>query len=252
MTESPANSNQPLKDLVSVVTGASSGIGRAIAISLARSGAAVCGVGRDQTTLCQTIAEAKRFSAALPFQADLVADENISRLLQVVRAEFGRLDILVHSAGVIYHGPMREACIKDLDSQYVTNIRMPYLLTQTMLPMLREARGQIVFINSSVGVSAKRPEAGQFSATQHAMKAVADSLREEVNPEGIRVLTVYPGRTATPRQERLHQHEGRAYRPEALLQAEDIASIVVHSLALPKTAEVTDIHIRPMMKLAPQ
>jgi NADP-dependent 3-hydroxy acid dehydrogenase YdfG len=252
MAELPANSNQPLKNLVSVVTGASSGIGRAIAIALAQNGAVVCGVGRDQTTLCQTIADAKRFSVAFPFQADLAKDENISRLQKVIAGEFGRLDILVHSAGVIHHGPMREARIEDLDSQYAMNIRMPYLLTQTLLPMLREARGQVVFINSSVGVNAKRPEAGQFSATQHAMKAVADSLREEVNPEGVRVLTVYPGRTATPRQERLHQHEGKAYRPEALLQAQDIASVVAHSLALPNTAEVTDIHIRPMKKIAPQ
>jgi NADP-dependent 3-hydroxy acid dehydrogenase YdfG len=251
MTELPTKSNQPLKDSVCVVTGASSGIGRAIAISLARNGAAVCGVGRDQTALCQMIAEAKRFSTALPFQADLATDENISRLRQIVQEEFGRLDILVHCAGVIHHGPMRDARIEDLDSQYAMNIRMPYLLTQSLLPMLRESHGQVVFINSSVGVNAKRPDAGQFSATQHAMKAIADSLREEVNPEGIRVLTVYPGRTATPRQQRLHQTEGRSYRPEALLQPEDIASIVVHTLALPKTAEVTDIHIRPMRKTAP-
>jgi NADP-dependent 3-hydroxy acid dehydrogenase YdfG len=97
-------------------------------------------------------------------------------------------------------------------------------------------------------MNAKRPEVGQYAATQHGLKAIADSLREEVNPYGIRVLSIYPGRTATPLQKRLHEAEGKLYRPEALLQPSDIASVVIHSLALPKTAEVTDIHIRPMIK----
>jgi len=237
-----------LVDLVAVVTGASSGIGQAIAISLARYGAAICAVGRDTDRLCETITKAQSYSRALPFQADLAENENIRCLEQLLATEFGRLDILVHCAGVIQHNPMRSARIEDFDLQYAVDLRMPYLLTKSLLPMIKDSSGQIVFINSSLGVNAKRPEVGQFAATQHALKAIADSLREEVNREGIRVLTVYPGRTATSRQKRLHQEDGRPYRPETLLQPADVASVVIHSLALPRTAEVTDIHIRPMIK----
>jgi len=143
---------------------------------------------------------------------------------------------------------MEHASIEDLDAQYATNVRAPYALTKSLLPLLTPSSGQIVFINSSAGLVAKRPEIGQYSATKHALKAVADSLREEVNPRGIRVLTVYLGRTATPMQEALYREEGRHYHPEALIQPEDIASSVVHALILPATVEVTDISMRPMRK----
>jgi NADP-dependent 3-hydroxy acid dehydrogenase YdfG len=113
---------------------------------------------------------------------------------------------------------------------------------------LTAARGQIVFINSSVGLSAKRAEIGQYAATKHALKAIADTLREELNPKGIRVLSVYLGRTATPMQKALCHEERKAYHPEMLLQPEDVASVIVHALTLARTAEVTDISIRPMQK----
>jgi NADP-dependent 3-hydroxy acid dehydrogenase YdfG len=121
------------------------------------------------------------------------------------------------------------------------------ILTQRLLPLLKKPRGQIVFINSSVGLTA-RPNVGYYSATQHAFKALTDSLRGEVNADGIRVLSVYPGRTATPRIQALHAEEGRPYEPEHLLQPDDIASVVLNAIALPWTAEVTDISLRSMRK----
>src|SRR5260370_931141 len=83
---------------------------------------------------------------------------------------------------------------------------------------------------------------------QHALRSIADSLREEVNADGIRVLSVFPGRTATPRIAKLFEKEGRAYQPGLLMQPEDVAEMVTHSLRLPHTAEVTEISIRPMQK----
>jgi NAD(P)-dependent dehydrogenase (short-subunit alcohol dehydrogenase family) len=149
---------------------------------------------------------------------------------------------------VIHQDLMERARIEDLDDQYATNVRAPYMVTQQLLPLLANGRGQIVFINSSAGLSAKRSEVGQYAATKHALKAIADSLREEVNPRGIRVLSVYLGRTATPMQEALCQQEGKVYHPQMLMQPEDVASVVVQALMLPSTAEVTDISIRPMLK----
>jgi NADP-dependent 3-hydroxy acid dehydrogenase YdfG len=113
--------------------------------------------------------------------------------------------------------------------------------------MLKSSRGQIVFINSSVGLVA-RANVGQYAATKHALKAVADSLREEVNTDGVRILSVFPGRTATPMQTAVHEMEGRPYQPEHFIQPEDIADVVINALVLPRTAEVTDINIRPLIK----
>jgi NADP-dependent 3-hydroxy acid dehydrogenase YdfG len=233
---------------VALVTGASSGIGRAIALGLARHGVQLCVVGRNPITLAETVAAAGRLSAVKEFQIDLTVEENLKPLLRFLEKEVGRLDILIHSAAVIHNGPMESAHIDDLDLQYMTNVRAPYMLTQRLLPMLTTARGHVVFVNSSAGLTAKRPDVGQYSATKHALKAIADSLREEVNPKGIRVLTVYLGRTATPMQEAIYKQEGRVYCPETLLQAEDVASVVLQALMLPSTAEVTDISIRPMRR----
>jgi len=115
------------------------------------------------------------------------------------------------------------------------------------LPMLKSHRGQIVFINSSAGLSA-RANVSQYAATKHALKAITDSLREEINAEGLRVLSVYPGRTATPMQAAVHKMEQRAYQPDRLMQPEDVAAVVINALSLPSSAEVTDIHIRPLIK----
>ena len=98
-----------------------------------------------------------------------------------------------------------------------------------------------------MGVHA-RANVGQYAATKHALKAVADSLRDEVNSDGVRVLSIFAGRTATPMQETIYRLENKAYDAQLLLQPEDIASVVIHALTLPRTAEATDIHIRPLVK----
>jgi NADP-dependent 3-hydroxy acid dehydrogenase YdfG len=134
-----------------------------------------------------------------------------------------------------------------LDKQYKTNVRAPYALTQALLPMLKAFQGQVVFINSSSALNAK-PMTAQYDSTKHALKALADSLRGEINRHGVRVLSVYLGRTASEMQEGIYRMEGRPYRPELLLQPDDVASVVVNALGLPRTAEVTDISIRPMIK----
>jgi NAD(P)-dependent dehydrogenase (short-subunit alcohol dehydrogenase family) len=246
-----ANQNYKTRHLegrVALVTGASGGIGRAIALGLAHQGAQLCLVGRDEVRLPETVAAVEPISAVKSFQVDLTVKKSLQPLLQYLGRKAGRLDVLVHGAGVICQGVLEKARIEDFDLQYATNLRAPYLLTQRLMPLLKAARGQIVFINSSVALAGKRPEVGQYAATKHGLKAVADSLREEVNSQGIRVLTVFLGRTAIPAQEALHKEEGRPYRPRRLLQAEDVASVVVNALTLPPTAEVTEIAIRPMMK----
>ena len=244
----PSLSWLDLRGRTSVVTGASSGIGKAIVLALAGEGARVWLIGRQVETLTGLAKVAQeRSPSSRACRADLTRDDDIDKLAAELAREAPRLDILVLCGGAIHHGDHASASLSDLDVQYQTNVRGPYLLIQVLLPLLRAGCGQIVFINSSSGLHA-RAQSGQFAATQHAMKAVADSLREEVNADGIRVLSVFPGRTATPRIERLFREEGRSYRPKLLLQPEDVAAMVLHVLKMPRTAEVTDISIRPMLK----
>lgn len=239
----------PLAGRVAVVTGASSGIGRAIALALSRQGVHLCAVARDTTKLAETVAAARECSQAVAFSIDVTVEAAFQPLLEYLEGQGGRLDILIHCAGVVRHSLMERARIEDFDLQLKTNVCAPYMLTQHLLPFLTAAVGQIVFMNSSVGLTAKRAEVGQYGATKHALKAIADSLREEVNPKGLRVLSVYLGRTATPMQEAIYRNEGRDYNPETLLQPEDVASVIVQTLMLPSTAEVTDISMRPLRKV---
>jgi len=239
---------ESLKSRLAVVTGASSGIGRTIALALAAQGAEVCLVARRRAEL----EEVARLACAKGGRgyvccADLTRDEDIRAVAENVTQNFGRADVLVLCGGAIFHGTIERASLAEFDLMYRANIRGHYALTQELLPLLRQQRGQIVFINSSAGLRSPAT-VGQFSATQHAFRSIADSLREEVNGDGIRVLSVYPGRTATPRMESLFAKEGRPYRPELLMQPEDIAAMVVQAITLPRTAEVTDISIRPMQK----
>jgi NADP-dependent 3-hydroxy acid dehydrogenase YdfG len=177
----------------------------------------------------------------------LSAGVAVQALAQRVEQEFKALDVLVHCAGIHSAGSLEDASVEELDALYRTNLRMPFALTQALLPLLKSQHGQIVFINSSQGLNA-RGNSGLFAATQHGLKAIADSLREEVNADGIRVLSIFPGRTATPRMQRLYQAEGRPYQPELLLQAEDVAQVVLDALLLPRTAEITNMQIRPQIK----
>jgi short-subunit dehydrogenase len=113
--------------------------------------------------------------------------------------------------------------------------------------MICSRKGQIVFLNSTAGLRA-RANASQYAATKHALKAVADSLREEVNPAGVRVLSLFLGRTATPMQASVFAAERREYNPGILMQPEDVAEVVVNALALSRRAEITEITMRPAIK----
>jgi NADP-dependent 3-hydroxy acid dehydrogenase YdfG len=235
-------------DQIAVVTGASSGIGKAIALELAAQGATLCLVGRALATLEIVAEHARRGTHQVRcYRADLTLDEDIKELAARMRTEFGAIDMLIHSAGVISLSRLESASVKDFDWQYRTNVRAPYALTQALLPMLSSHQGQIVFINSSVGLGAEA-NVGQYAATKHALKAIADSLRNEVNVDGLRVLSMFVGRTATPMQQTVHEMEGRVYRPERLIRPEDVATVVINALSLPRSAEITNIIMRPLAK----
>jgi len=178
---------------------------------------------------------------------DLLEDDARDRLIAEIDERPSGLDVLVHSAGTIARADVADATLEDFDRQYEANLRAPFALTKGLLPSLGRANGQVVFVSSSAAL-VPRANAAQYAATQAGLRALATSLRDEVNPAGVRVTAIFPGRTATPRQELIHAWEGKDYHPGRLLQPEDVAAMVVAAIALPRTAEVTEISIRPMVK----
>ena len=232
-----------------LVTGGGSGIGQAVAVELAQEGVLVYLLGRDETKLARTkrLVEAQGGQAAI-LAGDLQDDEFVAEVAAKLTAAGAGLDVLVHAAGMFSMGSLAQSSMADFDAIYRTNVRAPYFLTQVCLPLLERVRGLVVFINSTAGLQAG-PNWGAYSMSKAALKFLADSLRAEVNVRGIRVLSVFPGRTASPLQEEICRLEGREYRPEALMQPGDVAALVGQALQLPRTAEVTDIMMRPMQKL---
>ncbi len=224
----------PLADRVALVTGASSGVGRAITVALAATGARIVAVGRDRGRLDETIARAEPAAARLEAVAcDLTDDDAVGALVERSTARRGVLDVLVHCAGSIEFGMVEDVPADRLDALVRTNVRAPYVLTRAALPLLRASRGHVVFVNSSAAV---RPTAGvaAYGMTKHALRGFANALRDEVNPAGIRVTTVFAGRTRTPMQESVYRWEGRGELRDGLIEPDDIAAIVVALLDLPR------------------
>jgi len=225
---------------IALVTGASGDIGQAITNSFARCGASVYALGRNRRRLAENAAE--QDGRVHPLAADLTSRADI----MAVREKLGRagqLDVLVIASGIYERS--RDA--DGLTRQFAANVRGPDMLLAALLPLLVRARGLIVFINSRQGLSASRG-VSHYAATQHALRALADGLREEVNEKGVRVTSVFLGRTATTRQAAIFEMEGRRYCPEKLIQPEDVAELVVNLAMLDRTTEITDIMMRPSIK----
>ena len=230
---------------VAVVTGAGSGIGRSIATALSRTNGKVIVVERDRSRRRSTIADLEGSGArGCWVSADLATTKGLLSAIRAIERQCRGIDVLVHCAGAFETEPMEASAF---DALFATNVRAPWLLTRRLLPLLERRGGQVVFVNSSAAFSTSSG-LGPYSASKAALRMVADAFRAEVNALGIRVLTVYPGRTATPMQKRIHEMEGKVYLPDSLLQPDDVSSAVLAALGLPRTAEVTDLSIRPFQK----
>lgn len=237
----------PARGWTALVTGASGGIGRAVAEALARRGMRMVITGRDEARLAQVKATLPASANALAIPTDLADDAAVATLATRIGAEAKRLDVLVHAAGAIRLGRIADASVADLDEMYRVNLRAPFLLTRLLLPLLTAARGQIVLVSSTAAL-APGVGNGLYAATKQALSAFAKTLRDEVNGDGIRVLAVFPGRTATPMMERVAAWEGTRHDPSRQLQPADVAEVIAGALASASTAEVTEIVVRPMQK----
>lgn len=235
----------PLRDKTALVTGASSGIGAAIARALAAEGVHLGIAGRDDDRL-KMVGDviAQHRVDVWRYTADMTVDEEIQWLAETAEEDLGAVDILIHSAGLLGHGSVAEQAPEEVEQLFRVNVLAPSRLTQLLLPALITTAGDIVFINSRAGLHAV-PGLVHYSASKAALRALADGLREEVGQEGVRVLSVYPGRVATPMQQTLCDAQGMDYAPDRYPGPEDVAQAVVAALKMQGPTEITEINIGP-------
>ncbi|MFD5558566.1 SDR family oxidoreductase [Streptomyces sp. NPDC127068] len=223
-----------------VITGAGSGIGAALAQRLHAR-------GDDLVLLARDAGRAKELAARFPGARTLVGDLSDPDKLSWAFSHQtlpDRVDSLIHSAGVIDLGPVGELTPKTWRHQLNVNLIAPAELTRHFLPQLRVTQGHLIFINSGSGLRA-RGDWSAYAASKHGLRALADSLREEEQGSGVRVTSVYPGRTASAMQAKVHQQEGKEYEPGRWIAPDTVATTVLTALDLPRDAEINDLSVRP-------
>jgi short-subunit dehydrogenase len=223
-----------------LITGAGSGIGAAVARRLAE---------RDEELwlLARNAVRAKELAAQFPTAHVIVGDlANPEKLSWALGQQSlpDRIDSLQHIAGVIELGAVGDLPAKAWQRQLAANLVAPAELTRLLLPLVRHAKGHVVFVNSGAGLNA-HANWSAYAASKHGLKALADSLRAEEHGNGVRVTSVYPGRTATPMQESTHQQEGKAYDPSRWIDPESVATTILAAVDLPRDAEINDVTVRP-------
>ncbi|MDJ0341416.1 SDR family oxidoreductase [Streptomyces sp. H10-C2] len=223
-----------------LITGAGSGIGAAVAQRLLDRGDEVLLLARDAGRAKEL---ASRFTGARTLVGDLAEPARLSWAF-AHQALPDRLDSLLHIAGVVELGGIGELTAKVWQQTLAVNLIAPAELTRLVLPQLRMSHGQVVFVNSGAGLAA-HANWGVYAASKHGLKAVADALRQEEHGNGVRVTSVYPGRTATPMQEKVHHQEGAEYDASRWIDPESVATAILTALDLPRDAEINDLTIRP-------
>ena len=216
-----------------LITGASRGIGAAIGVALAPTHTLLL-AGRPSPAL-QAVAE-RLGATTLPL--DLTDTDAIP----AATAAIGELDVLVHNAGVFFPGPVADSTVDHWRATLEVNVVGAVAITLALLPALRRAGGQVVFINSGTGRKASATMAS-YSASKFALRAFADSLRE--SEPTLRVTTVYPGRVDTDMQRALVSFEGGDYDPDRFLRPETVADVVAGVVATPADGHVHEVVIRP-------
>jgi NADP-dependent 3-hydroxy acid dehydrogenase YdfG len=245
-----------LQDTVSLVTGASSGIGEATALALAQLGSAVSIVARrrDRLDLLARRIE-EQGGRALVIEADVSSQEQARDAVERTVAELGRLDTLVNNAGVMLLGPIVEAPLEEWERMLAVNVAGVLYCTHAALPhLLRAADDGPRHVADTVNVSSTagrvaRLGSGVYNLTKHGIGAFSESLRQEVTQRHVRVSLVEPGAVATElashnRPEILEQISQRFGELERL-HAEDIADAIAYIVTRPRRVAVNEMLIRP-------
>lgn len=216
-----------------LITGASRGIGSAIAEALAPSHTLLL-AGRPSPRMDVV---ANRLGATT-WPLDLTDPDAIEAAAEVLN----ELDVLVHNAGVAYPGRVAQSTTEQWRSTFEVNVTGAVALTLALLPALRAARGQVVFVNSGSGLNVS-PGLAAYSASKFALRAFADSLRAD--EPLLRVTSIHPGRVDTEMQHDLVAYEGGTYEPARFLTPQTVAGVVAQVVATPPDAHTHQVVIRP-------
>ena len=243
--------DQPLAGKVVLVTGASSGIGEATAIAVARAGAAVA-LGARRLDRLESLAERLRGDGAgvLTLPLDVTDERACREAVQRTRAELGGLDVLVNNAGLMLLGPILDADTEDWRRMITTNVLGLMYMTHAAVPgMVEQGSGEIVNLSSVAGRVA-RSGSGVYNASKWAVNAFSEALRQEVTERGVRVSLVEPGAVETELTDhithpRSKQNAKEMYTSMRALQAEDIGRIIVNVITQPAHVAINEVLVRP-------
>jgi NADP-dependent 3-hydroxy acid dehydrogenase YdfG len=216
-----------------LITGASGGIGAAIAEALAPTHTLLL-AGRPSARLDAVAARL----GATTWPMDLTDVDGIEATTEVLT----ELDVLVHNAGVAFPGRVAESTPEEWRATFEVNVTGAVALTCALLPALRAARGQVIFINSGSGLTPS-PGLASYSASKFALRAFADALRTD--EPLLRVTSIHPGRVDTEMQQDLVAYEGGEYDPANFLTPETVAGVVAQVIATPADAHTHQVVIRP-------
>lgn len=220
---------------VTLITGGTGGIGAALARALAGTHELIL-QGRDGARLSALCGEV----GARPLVLDLTRPETFAQAV----AGLERVTNVVHNAGVVELGAVAEQDHTVWTHTLAVNVVAPAALTRALLPLVRAEGGTFVFVNSGAGLQANAGW-GSYAASKFALRALADALRAEEAAHGVRVSTVYPGRTATPMQEKVRAQEGGPYDEAAYVRPETVAATIRFVLDAPRDATLPDLSVRP-------
>jgi NADP-dependent 3-hydroxy acid dehydrogenase YdfG len=242
---------ETLEGKVVLVTGASSGIGEATALRVARAGGRVVVAARRVERLDALVARvAREGGEALAVAADVAKEAEARSLVAQAHAKWGRLDVVDNSAGIMLLGAVDGAATSDWRRMIDVNLLGLMVVTHAALPLFRAAKsGHFVNVSSLAGRIAN-PGAAVYAATKFGVCAFSEALRREVYKDGIRVTVVEPGVVATELGEHITDAEAKAglkARVAAMtpLEAEDIAAAVAYAIAQPPRVNVNEILVRP-------
>jgi 3-oxoacyl-[acyl-carrier protein] reductase len=226
---------------VALVTGASRGIGRAIALALGREGAAVVLAARSAAALAEAAELVRRAGGrAEPVVTELASEQSIRNLVRATEEKFGKLDIVVNNAGITHSARLEETRTEDLDRCWTINARAPFILCREALPLLKKARaGYIVNISSVVGVKGY-PLQSAYTASKHAVRGMSLSLAEELRGTNVRVHVLCPGAVDTGMVGNVRPDISK----EDLIGPDEIAELVLYLVTHRGNAVVDELHIR--------
>jgi 3-oxoacyl-[acyl-carrier protein] reductase len=225
------------------VTGASRGIGAAIARAFAASGAHVVLTGRDIRALRQNVLKIREYGGkASTLRCDVERESSVILAYKTISKKFRKVDVLVNNAGVTYFKSFEKTTVKDFDHVLATNLRGVFLCTKSVLPsMLRRRNGFIINI-LSVSATTTFKNSSAYAASKAGVLALSRSLRAEVRKNGISVIDILPGAVETEMWDR---NERKKYHNK-MMQPEDIAEVVVSVVRQPKRVLTEEIVIRPV------